>query len=139
RGYLGEHPKDIDARLDLADVLIAEQRYEAAEGEYRVLAKNPAAKQKALIGLANCRLLEKDYQTVLPFADAVLETHPDQIEALVLRGEALRSLRRYDEATTLFRHLSTLPGGHRDGWIGLGRLARAQKDEGSAKEYFRRA
>jgi hypothetical protein len=55
--------------LDLAGVLIAEQRYEAAEGEYRALSRNPAAKQKALIGLANCRSLEKDYQAVLPFTD----------------------------------------------------------------------
>jgi tetratricopeptide (TPR) repeat protein len=96
RAYLREHPKDTDAMLGLAGVLIAEQRYEAAEGEYRALAKNPAGKQKALIGLANCCLLKKDYQAVLPLTDAVLETHPDQIEALNLRGEALRSLGRYD-------------------------------------------
>ena len=39
----------------------------------------------------------------------------------------------------MFGHLSTLAGGRRDGWIGLGRVARAQKDERSATEYFRRA
>ena len=76
---------------------------------------------------------------MLPDADVVLNTNPEQIEALNLRAEALRRLHRYDEAKEDFRRLSLLPGGRLSGWIGLGRLARAQKDEASAKEYFRRA
>jgi len=139
RAYLREHPQDIDAKLDLAGVLIAEQRYEAAETEYRPLTKKPGARQRALIGLATSRLLEKDFQAVLPYADAVLRTDSEQIEALNLRAEALWRLHRYDEAKKDFRRLSTLSGGRLSGWIGLGRLARAQKDETSAEGYFRRA
>jgi tetratricopeptide (TPR) repeat protein len=139
RAYLRGHPQDIDAKLDLAGVLIAEQQYEAAEAEYRPLTKKPGARQRALIGLATSRLLEKDFQAVLPYADAVLRTDSEQIEALNLRAEALWRLHRYDEAKKDFRRLSTLSGGRLSGWIGLGRLARAQKDETSAEGYFRRA
>jgi tetratricopeptide (TPR) repeat protein len=139
RAYLGKHPKDIDAALDLAGVLVAEQQYEAAEAEYRPLTKKPGARQRALIGLATDRLLEKNFQAVLPYTDAVLDTNPEQIDALTLRAEALSRLHRYDEAKEGFRRLSLLPGDRASGWIGLGRLARAQKDEASAEEYFRRA
>jgi predicted Zn-dependent protease len=137
--YVGEHPKDLDTALDLAGVLVAEQRYEAAEGKYRALAENPSARRQALTGLATSRLLEKDYHAVLPITSVLLQTDPNQVEALDLRAEAFRALRRYDEAEAIFSHLSTLIGGRRLGWIGLGRAARAQKDESSAKEYFRRA
>jgi tetratricopeptide (TPR) repeat protein len=139
RTYLGQHPQDIDATLDLAGVLIAEQQYEAAEAEYKLLAKKPGARQRALIGLATGRFLEKDFRAVLPYADAVLNTNPEQVEALTLRAEALHRLHRYDEAEADFRRLSSLPGGRVTGWIGLGRLARAQKDETRAEGYFRRA
>jgi tetratricopeptide (TPR) repeat protein len=139
RAYLREHPQDIDAKFDLAGVLIAEQRYKAAEAEYRPLTKQPEARRRALIGLATSRLFEKDFQAVLPYANAVLRSDPEQIEALNLRAEALWKLHRYDEAKEDFRRLSTLSGGRLSGWIGLGRLARAQKDETSAEEYFRRA
>jgi tetratricopeptide (TPR) repeat protein len=138
RAYLGRHPLDIDARLDLAGVLIAEQQYEMAEAEYRSLAKKPGARQRAFIGLATCRFLEKDFPAVLPYADAVLNTNPEQTEALALRAEALRRLHRYDEAKEDFRRLSLLPSSRASAWIGLGRLARAQKDEASAEAYFRR-
>jgi len=139
RAYLRENPQDVDAKLDLAGVLIAEQQYEAAEAEYRPLTKKPGARRRALIGLATSRLLEKDFQAVLPYADAVLRSDPEQIEALNLRAEALWRLHRYDEAKEDFHRLSTLSGGRLSGWIGLGRLARAQKDETSAEGYFRRA
>ncbi len=62
RAYLREHPQDIDDKLDLAGVLIAEQRYEAGEAEYRPLIKKPGARRRALIGLATSSLLEKDFQ-----------------------------------------------------------------------------
>ncbi len=139
RAHLRKNPQDIDAALDLAGVLSAEQQYEAAEVEYRALSKRPAARERALIGIATNRLLEKDFQAVLPPADEVLETNPDQIDALKLRAEALWKLRRYDEAEESFRRLSALPGGRHAGWIGLGRLALAQKDEATAVDYFRRA
>lgn len=139
RAYLGKHPQDVDAKLDLAGVLIAEEQYEAGEAEYGPLTKKPGARRRALIGLATSRLLEKDFQAVLPYADAVLRSDPKQIEALNLRAEALWRLNRYDEAKEEFRRLSTLSGGRLSGWIGLGRLARAKKDETSAEGYFRRA
>jgi tetratricopeptide (TPR) repeat protein len=139
RAHLGKLPQDIDAALDLAGLLSAEQQYEAAEAEYRALSKRPAARQRALLGLATNRLLEKDYRAVLPPADAVLETDPAQIDALKLRAEALWRLQRYDEAKVSFQRLSALPAGRYAGWVGLGRLALAQKQEATAVEYFRRA
>jgi predicted Zn-dependent protease len=139
RAYVEQHPKDIEAALDLAGVLMAEQQYQAAEVQYRSLAGEPRARQRALIGLANSRLLEQDFQAVLPLADELLATDPHQVEALTSRAEALRRLHRYDDAKEGFRRLTTLPGGRFSGWIGLGRIARAQKDEGAAERYFRRA
>jgi tetratricopeptide (TPR) repeat protein len=139
RARLIEHPTDIDAAFDLAGVLVAEQRYEAAGGEYRSLAKTPGTRSRALIGLATVRLLEKDFRAVLPYADAVLKTNSEQIEALNLRAEALLKLHRYDEAKEDFRRLTILRSGQISGWIGLGRAARAQKDEAGAEAYFRRA
>jgi len=139
RAYALEHPKDTDAAFDLADVLVAQQRYEAAESEYRSLAKVAGSRPRALIGLATLRLLEKDFRAVLPYADAAAKTDSEQIEALNLRGEALLKLHRYDEAKEDFRRLTMLRGGHISGWIGLGRVARAQKGEASGQAYFRRA
>jgi tetratricopeptide (TPR) repeat protein len=139
RGYLAEYPRDIDAALDLAGVLIAEQRYELAEGEYSSLTKQPKVRLRAFIGLANSRLLEQDFQAVLPLANEALKTEPNQVEALTLRAEALRRLQRDDEAKEDYRRLTTLPTGRLSGWIGLGRIARRQNDEASAEQYFRRA
>jgi hypothetical protein len=115
--------------LDLATVLIGEQDFEAAEGVYQGLSKNPVVREKALVGLATARSLEQDYRGGLAYADAALEINPDQVDALNLRGESLRMLHRYDEAKGPFRRLTVLPGGQKGGWIGLGRLARAQNDE----------
>jgi tetratricopeptide (TPR) repeat protein len=139
RAHLKEHPQDVSAALDLAGVLVAEQQYEAAEAQYRLLTKVPRARQPALIGLATSRLAAQDFQAVLPFADEVLRGSPSQVEALTLRAEALRRLKRYDDAKRDFGRLTTLPAGRLSGWIGLGRIARAQKDEPSAEAYFRRA
>ena len=66
-------------------------------------------------------------------------SNPNQIGALTLRGEALLRLKRYDEAKRDFGLLTTLPAGRLSGWIGLGQIARAQKDEPTAQAYFRRA
>ena len=65
--------------------------------------------------------------------------NPNQIRALTLRGEALLRLKRYDDAKRDFGLLTTLPMGRLSGWIGLGQIARAQKDEPAAQTYFRRA
>ena len=139
RAHLKEHPQDTNVRLNLAAVLVAEQQYEAAEAQYRLLAKVPRARQPALIGLANSRLAAQDFKAVLPFANEVLTSNANQVDALTLRAEALLRLKRYDEAKGDFRRLTTLPAGQLSGWIGLGRIARAQKDEPTAETCFRRA
>jgi tetratricopeptide (TPR) repeat protein len=139
RTYLNDHLQDVDAALDLATVLIGEQQFEAAEGVYQRLSRNPNVREKALVGLATARFQEQDYRGVLPYADAALEIDPDQVDALNLRGESLRMLHRYDEAKGPFRRLTMLPGSQKAGWIGLGRLARAQNDELTAERCFRRA
>jgi tetratricopeptide (TPR) repeat protein len=139
RARLQEHPQDVRAALDLAGVLVAEQQYEAADAQYRLLTKAPRARQPALIGLATSHLAAQDFQGVLPFTDEVLNSDPNQVEALTLRAEALRRLHRYDDAKRDFRRLTTLTSGRVSGWIGLGRIAHAQKDDQSAEAHFRRA
>ena len=139
RTDLKDHPHDVDITQDLATVLIGEQQFEAAEGVYQELARDPSVREKALVGLATARSLEADYRAVLPYADQALAIDPDQVDALSLEGEALRKLQRYDEAKGPFRRLTLLPGGQETGWIGLGRVARAQKDELTAERDFQRA
>jgi tetratricopeptide (TPR) repeat protein len=139
RAYLERHLLDVDARLDLARVLIAEQRYEEAEQEYRALAQRSATRTRALIGLANCKLLERDYKAALPLAAQVLRSDPGQIEALTIQAEGFRALRNYKEAGATYHRLTTLKEGSQTGWIGLGRIARAQKDEVGAESCFRHA
>ena len=139
RACLEQHPLDVDARLDLARVLIAEQRHEEAEQEYRALAPRSATRTRALIGLANSKLLERDYKAVLPLAAQVLQNDPDQIEALTIQAEGFRALRYYKEASATYRRLTKLKEGGQTGWIGLGRIARAQKEEVGAESCFRRA
>jgi tetratricopeptide (TPR) repeat protein len=139
RSDLNERPHDVDLTLDLATVLIGEQDFEAAEGLYQGLSRNPAVRGKALVGVATGYSQEQDYREVLPYAEAALKIDPDQAEALTLEGEALRRLHRYDEAKVAFRHLTSLPGGQVTGWVGLGRVARAQNDEAEAERDFQRA
>ena len=139
RTYLQDHPYDVDAAQELATILIGEQQFESAEGVYLGLSKSPAVHEKALVGLATARSLEQDYNGVLPYTDAVLKIDPDHIDALNMRGEALRRLRRYDEAKEPFQRLTSIPGGQRAGWIGLGRIARSQNDDVTAERCFRRA
>ena len=139
RTYLKDHPHDVDVAQELATVLIGEQQFEPAEGVYLGLSKSPAVHEKALVGLATARSLEQDYSGVLPYTDAVLKIDPDQIDALNMWGEALRRLRRYDEAKEPFQRLTSIPGGQRVGWIGLGRVARSQNDDVTAERFFRRA
>jgi tetratricopeptide (TPR) repeat protein len=69
----------------------------------------------------------------------VLKIDPDQIDALNMRGEALRRLLRYDEAKQPFQRLTSIPGGQPAGWIGLGRIARSQNDDVTAEHCFLRA
>ena len=139
RARLQEHPLDIEARLALAGVLDAEQRYEEAEQEYHAVLEKPVSRKRPLIGLANNRFLARDYEAVLPFVDRVLKSHPNQIEALTLRADSLRALRKYDEAKETYRRLTMLPEGRVSGWIGLARIAQLEKDNTTAQSCFQRA
>ncbi|HEY9074637.1 MAG TPA: tetratricopeptide repeat protein, partial [Desulfobaccales bacterium] len=139
REYLRRHPDDFQVRLKLAWVLISAQRFEEAEGLYRLLRLEKPQAVDPWLGLIKLRLAENDLKGALTVAQEFLEAHPNHPEGLALKGEALLRLQRYPEALENFRGLSQIKGHQVQGLLGSGKALLKQKRQAEATDAFNQA
>ncbi|WP_020585649.1 tetratricopeptide repeat protein [Desulfobacter curvatus] len=124
RNYLDSRPDDFTVQLKLAELLSSTQRYEEAEGLYRILIYKGFPREKLLLALARLKLKEKSFPEARDLLDQFFrqpgmvhindvwilkaETNDDQTEnsgiaawyhqACFLKAETLYHLKQYGKA-----------------------------------------
>jgi tetratricopeptide (TPR) repeat protein len=156
REQLANNPNDVQVQLKLAGVLVSAQNYHRAEGIYRRLLLEGEEVDNALLGLAELKLREKDFNEALQLADQLLAGFAEKAKktaevdepgehqalparALTLKGEILLRRGDYDGALKAYMQLSRIPATEARGLLGMGRVYLAQKDAKEAAKYFARA
>ena len=139
REYLRRHPDDYQVRLKLAWALVSAQRFEEAEGLYRLLRLEKPKAADPWLGLVKLRLAENDLKGALSYAQELLEAHPDNPEGLAMKGAALLRLQRYPEALETFRRLSQIKGYQVQGLLGSGKALGKQQRAAEAADAFNQA
>jgi len=139
RQALQENPADTGLWLNLAGIYAASQRYEEGEGIYRRLLRQDTRMTKALAGLAELKLLEKDFAEALIQADRLLAVKADDPRGRLLRGDALAGLKRYQEAVATYETVGDDPSLQVEGYLRAGKLFLNQGDAERAHASIERA
>ncbi len=140
--YLGGHPDAKDVQLKLAWVLVSSERYEEAEGMYRLILYKDRHNEQALLDMARLKLLEKDFATSLTYSQRLISRTPGHTEALFLKGEALTFLKRYTDALEIYHRIAetNVPAEKKiAALVNTGKIYLKQNAENTAKGYFERA
>jgi cytochrome c-type biogenesis protein CcmH/NrfG len=127
--HVGDHPGDIEARLDLAQTYLEAGRPRQASQQYVEVLKRDPDNPEATTRLALLLYEAGDTDDALKGANKVLATHADYPEALFLQGVILLNAlnRPKDAIAPLQRYLQVAPdGGYRDDAQQLLREAQAQ-------------
>ncbi len=82
-------PKDVDARLGLARVLVAQQEWRQAAGQYKGALDVDGQNTEAAIGLGKLYMLARASDLALEQAENVLQREPENIDALTLKAGVL--------------------------------------------------
>ena len=133
RDYLNSRPDDFSVQLKLAGLLRSAQRYEEAEGLYRMLIYKGFPKEKLLLELGRLKLQEKAFLEARDVLDRFFK-HPSMIqinnalitsaenndeqtengdiaewyhEACLLNAETLYHLKQYDQAYDAYQRCAT--------------------------------
>ena len=156
RDHLAANPDDVEVQLKLAEVLVSAQNYPRAEGVYRRLLLEQKEADRALLGLAELKLQEKDFSAAQRLIDQLLtrltgklkdasqargvdKNQELQRRTLALKGEILLRRHNYAEALTVFTQLSRMPAAEVQGLLGMGKVELAQRHAEAARKYFLRA
>ncbi len=139
RDYLARHPRDSEVAVKLAGVLKSAQRYEEAEAMFLELLSRDLEREKALLGLAEVKLLEKDFQGSLAAAKRLPATDPGNQDALFLQGEALYHAGRYREALWVYQSLARAEPQKARGALAAAKTCLKLGDEESAEPYLEAA
>lgn len=94
--------------LDIADLLFANKEYEPAVKLYQQVLETAPQQSRALLGLA--RELFRDGKTdlALEHLELVLTNHPEDPQALFLKGEILESKKEYVKALQVYDTLQEI-------------------------------
>jgi tetratricopeptide (TPR) repeat protein len=140
--YLEKKPEDAGIMFKLGQVFAGSERYEEAEGLYRILLLNHPDKIETLIELSKLRLLEKDFNDALIEIERFLKIKPENSGALFVKAEALKGLKRYDEALQIYNRLD-LESKKKDervkALIEAGKICISTREYNLAKNYFQTA
>jgi len=142
RNYLRGHPDVQDVQLKLAWVLVSSERYEEAEGMYRLILYKDQLNERALLDIAKLKLLEKDFTTSLTYSQRLIARVPVHTEALLLKGEALTFLRRYTDALEIYHRIAEInvPAEAKiTALLNTGKIYLKQNEENTARGYFEKA
>ncbi len=92
-----------------ATLRLAGRELDAADGFRRAFEASPGPDFDLLVQAGKSLLLSGRHQDALEAADAALGANPSNLPALLLRGDALRFLTRFDEAEAAYRSLLERP------------------------------
>ena len=131
RDHLKQKPNDFAARLELARLFMACQRFEKAEAAFLALLREETSREKTIReGLCELKWQEGDLAGCLKRCEELLRRHPSNPVALNLAGRANLRLGKLDPAASAFAALAEIPGQEAKGWTGLGRVRQRQgRDE----------
>ncbi len=131
------HPGYVDARLDLADRLRAQDMYaEAAEHYQKALAQRPG-ERRGLLGLARCRRQTGDTESARRLLDELLAAHPNDADALLQRGQVALDAQRPQEAESFLRRAVALKPNDHQVLFSLS-VSLSQQGRAEAEEYRQR-
>jgi tetratricopeptide (TPR) repeat protein len=99
REALQKSPEDPEANFRYGVALIATGQHSLALWSLRKAMESPEWMEQASIPLATTAIRLGNYDEAISAMTRVLEQHPDQVDALLLRAEArVRSRRQYEQA-----------------------------------------
>jgi len=137
REHLGRHGQDNAVTLKLALALVSSERYEEAEGLYRLLLLTAPDNKRILLYQAALRQMRKDFAGALGTVERFLAGAPGDPEGMRLKAEALEGLGRHREALEAYGKAAG------DDKIRLliaqGKIYRKLGDEGEARRFFEEA
>jgi len=153
QSILGRYPKNARARHGLAELrpvalpeLIKSAQAARSEGNWIKVEDNLFAAAGLApqltdvhLALANCRLEMGRAPAALRVAERVLQSEPDHIEALNIKGRALREMSKSEASEACLRHALNRDPKNPKTLNNLGILKRAQGDRTAAADCFRRA
>ena len=101
RNVLQINPKNLEARVILADIALNEGNLRQAYASYSAVVEEAADNVAALSGLARIYLAVRDFQQALDHADRVLVIEPENPEVMGYKALALMGLENNEEAYEL--------------------------------------
>ena len=118
----------VEVRLQLADLLFAESRYEEAEEAYARALHVSSAEQRAraAAGVVTSLLRRAEFRAARTRVDALLGEAPAQADLLALRGDALWAGALFAEAEASYRDALAVSPGEARALNGLARAHAAQ-------------
>jgi len=127
-------PRFGDARKQLAESYLYVGDGRAALEEYVRAADLLPDDAVVQLKAGNLLLAARKPEDAMARADAVLRAHPDNVDALVLRGSALAGLSSYDDALTAIEQAIKIDPDRGATYTNLGlvELARGRRDEAEA-------
>ena len=104
KNVLQLNPNEAKAHYGLARSYLASKQAQRAFWELQETVRLDPSHKDARLEYAQFLLLGKaeDLEEAVKQADAVLEKEPDSLPALVLKGRALQSLERFEEAEAVY-------------------------------------
>lgn len=139
RERLASHPDDRQTYLKLARTLASSQRYEEAEGIYKKLIFDGHGDAVVLLGYAELKFLERDFDASSKYAARALEADPlseggKRILAgsMVYRGD-------YAAARGIYQEIAAREPGSPRPFIDIGKVFLKENEHERAHEYFARA
>jgi tetratricopeptide (TPR) repeat protein len=125
-------PKDIDARLGLARVLVSQKEWRDAAGQYLGVLELDKEHIEASVELGKLYLLARGQEQALEQADKILAKHPDNLDALALKAGILAQKGQVSEALMTLERILAADSGHSDAAMMYGSLASANGDSTKA-------
>ena len=98
RKLLEIDPNDADAHFQLAQAYVSSDKPKEGLWQFSEAVRLDPSNLEARVGVGTLAMLGRDFEETLSQAEAILAADPDQVSALLLRGQAAEGLGRPEEA-----------------------------------------
>ncbi|MCW3462770.1 AAA family ATPase [Chitinophaga nivalis] len=107
-------PENVPLRMHLAQVLLQDYEYIAAEEQYRKVLELSASNTDAQLGLARTFYHQQKYSAAIVVLEQLEHREPDHFDALLLHCRILVKEKSMAQAREIYQHLLQLNPGFRD-------------------------
>jgi len=115
-------PENLAARLDYVNVLHKRQKYAQALEQAAELRRREPGQPTYELAYANENLAIGEYETALSVYDQVIAEHPELSGTHLVRGHALKTVGRFEEAVEAYRNAIRARPDFGDAWWSLANL-----------------